>query len=371
MLFLFLFKFISGSYLLSCYNPQQSYDFYYNNDNIIISCPKDKLVTINIKTNKTRRISIVNESNVFIYCTNFTYKYLNLDISVESNAQLMLKILPQISALRIYGEPHVYGYYGYPIYTRILYLYDSSSYIENLFNNLTIKLHRNSDGIFIPETQTYRCPEYFNIYLDKTLDIQCIVKNNYNDDKKNKEKLYSIYYEFQIPYNILYLYEFVVNNILYIYNNSINNDLQKYWTDIHYWIKLDRNTNTDIVFVNMLDINKTEHLMQNFNGLNVSFLMKWTFFNCYSFYSSKPVDFIEYINNTIINSKWRKLCIDDDPYIVLHEKHEKKNIIIITTKTVITIIVLAFVIIICMCFSFYFIARCTFKRKIKRNKHND
>lgn len=200
-------------------------------------------------------------------------------------------------------------------------------------------------------------PGFFNFKLNNSINVQCIEYVNYN---------YKILYEFEIPYDIFQDYEFYSDRFLNIYNvSSDTRTLNKYFKQICKSIKL--NASLEIVFVDFFNPEDIEYLhsnMINDNIDNISInLMSWSNYDCDDFLNSdiRNDEYLDYIDDIVQKTRWRKMCFGNVPHIILHE-YKQGNLVYISTAFLFTIIILTILIIILMIWSFCFIAYCKYKK---------
>lgn len=332
------------------YQEFEGSDYYFNSD-LIVSCPKDSKKMINETLYDFDQILIKDESVVEIFCgekgTAFSF-----DLTVESSATVYLNGKCNIRIFKIYGNP-IISYKS--IDAKVLYLYDSDVHYVRASN--TIDLYKNNDGIYIPQIGEYECQYIYKFKLDNTIKIECIdfQYHTFSDD--------IVLYEFEIPYDLIQYYTFYSNQNLYIYNISTTfSTLQKYYRQIDDSIIM--NGKFDKVFVDFLNPEDIEYLHSNIDNKYIN-MMRWTYYDdCDDFFFSnyRNDDYLNFIDDLVQNSRWRKICINDKPHIILHED-KQGDIISISTLVVITIIILALVIIVLMISNLCCIAYCKYKKE--------
>ena len=355
MLFLYLFGiYYLYEYHWHCSRPEMDDPYIYYSSNLIISCLKNSQQILNLTTYKFKQATILEESNVSIISGKTDSSF---NITIESNASLYLDQKCNISVFKIYGNPLISGK---PIGIDLLYLYNSNI---NFNAKTTIKFNK-TNGMNIPQRASYYCPEYFNFKLNNnTINIECM-KEQYND--------LIIYYEFEIPYDIIQDYQFSVGGNMYFYNISSNiSSLNQNFKNIRKSIR--KNQISELTFIDFSNPDDILGLHSYLNeSPNTTYFMGWSSFDsCNHFIINRGYnEYLNYIDGIIKNTIWRKVCINDIPYLFMHE-NRKPNIVYISTAALLSIIIVAFIIIVAMIISFCFIARCNYNKQKNKIYHNE
>lgn len=212
-----------------------------------------------------------------------------------------------------------------------------------LLNDNSI-LKSDSDEVYV------ECRSLNIVFIDNIINMKC---NDspffYNSTKKHNFKIY---------YSLT-----MTNESEY----EIDSHIQKLNGE-----KFDVSNETEIEFHYFWNITLIDSFINNFTFYNASIFPDWSEYGNSSVYC--PWDNIEYyenyvfldkyFKNSLTNSNWRKVCIEDLGFMYYTE-NIKGEIIVISMPTSITILIASIIIIVAFIVSLFIIANCKINQKLQ------